>query len=219
MVRRRQQNTSQKKPSGGFVRIISGSWRGRKLPVHDLEGLRPTIDRVKETLFNWLAQDIPNSTCLDVFAGSGGLGFEAASRQAKLVTLLEMNQKAAKQLEMNAKEVKADNIKVINTDALTYLRQPGTPFDLVFLDPPFRKGLLAETVQLLENNGWLAENAIIYVETEKELQLEDMPENWNFTETKQRGNRATDYLKGTLNENTAYVSESIDCFRMVCIDC
>jgi len=187
MVRRRQQNTSQKKPSGGFVRIISGSWRGRKLPVHDLEGLRPTIDRVKETLFNWLAQDIPNSTCLDVFAGSGGLGFEAASRQAKLVTLLEMNQKAAKQLEMNAKEVKADNIKVINTDALTYLRQPGTPFDLVFLDPPFRKGLLAETVQLLENNGWLAENAIIYVETEKELQLEDMPENWELYRDKTTG--------------------------------
>ncbi|WP_394252778.1 16S rRNA (guanine(966)-N(2))-methyltransferase RsmD [Vibrio profundi] len=187
MVRRRQQNTSQKKPSGGFVRIISGSWRGRKLPVHDLEGLRPTIDRVKETLFNWLAQDIPNSTCLDVFAGSGGLGFEAASRQAKLVTLLEMNQKAAKQLEMNAKEVKADNIKVVNTDALTYLRQPGTPFDLVFLDPPFRKGLLAETVQLLENNGWLTENAIIYVETEKELQLEGMPENWALYRDKTTG--------------------------------
>lgn len=187
MVRRRQQNTSQKKPSGGFVRIISGSWRGRKLPVHDLEGLRPTIDRVKETLFNWLAQDIPNSTCLDVFAGSGGLGFEAASRQAKLVTLLEMNQKAAKQLEMNAKEVKADNIKVVNTDALTYLRQPGTPFDLVFLDPPFRKGLLAETVQLLENNGWLTENAIIYVETEKELQLEGMPENWALFRDKTTG--------------------------------
>ncbi len=97
MVRRRYK-THHKKAIRGFVRIISGSWRGRKLPVHDLEGLRPTIDRVKETLFNWVAQDIPHSTCLDVFAGSGGLGFEAASRQAKLVTLLEMNQKAAKQL-------------------------------------------------------------------------------------------------------------------------
>ncbi|MBW3698570.1 16S rRNA (guanine(966)-N(2))-methyltransferase RsmD [Vibrio sp. T187] len=187
MVRRRQQNTSQKKPSGGFVRIISGSWRGRKLPVHDLEGLRPTIDRVKETLFNWLAQDIPNSTCLDVFSGSGGLGFEAASRQAQMVTLLEMNQKAAKQLEANAKELKADNIKVVNTDALSYLRQPGTPFDVVFIDPPFRKGLLAETVVLLENNGWLAENAIIYIETEKELQLEGMPENWDLYRDKTTG--------------------------------
>ncbi|CAH6825636.1 16S rRNA m(2)G966 methyltransferase [Vibrio chagasii] len=187
MVRRRQQNTSQKKPSGGFVRIISGSWRGRKLPVHDLEGLRPTIDRVKETLFNWVAQDIPNSTCLDVFAGSGGLGFEAASRQAKMVTLLEMNQNAAKQLSDNAKELKADNINVVNTDAISFLKKAGTPYDVVFLDPPFRKGLLAETVQLLESNGWLADDAIIYVETEKELKLEAMPENWELHRDKTTG--------------------------------
>ena len=187
MVRRRQQNTSQKKPSGGFVRIISGSWRGRKLPVHDLEGLRPTIDRVKETLFNWVAQDIPNATCLDVFAGSGGLGFEAASRQAKMVTLLEMNPKAAKQLSDNAKELKADNIKVENIDAISYLSKPGTPYDVVFLDPPFRKGLLAETVNLLESNGWLAEDAVMYVETEKELKLEGMPENWELYRDKTTG--------------------------------
>jgi len=187
MVRRRQQNTSQKKPSGGFVRIISGSWRGRKLPVHDLEGLRPTIDRVKETLFNWLAQDIPSSTCLDVFSGSGGLGFEAASRGAKLVTLLEMSPKAAKQLQDNAKELKADNINVVNTDALAYLRKPGTPYEVVFIDPPFRKGLLAETVELLEKNGWLTDNAIIYIETEKELQLEAMPGNWELYRDKTTG--------------------------------
>ncbi|MGF1752955.1 16S rRNA (guanine(966)-N(2))-methyltransferase RsmD [Vibrio makurazakiensis] len=187
MVRRRQQNTSQKKPSGGFVRIISGSWRGRKLPVHDLEGLRPTIDRVKETLFNWLAQDIPSSTCLDVFSGSGGLGFEAASRGAKLVTLLEMSPKAAKQLQDNAKELKAENINVVNTDALAYLRKPGTPYEVVFIDPPFRKGLLAETVLLLEKNGWLTDNAIIYIETEKELQLEAMPDNWELYRDKTTG--------------------------------
>jgi len=201
MVRRRQQNTSQKKPSGGFVRIISGSWRGRKLPVHDLEGLRPTIDRVKETLFNWLAQEVPHSTCLDVFSGSGGLGFEAASRQAKLVTLLEMNPKAAKQLADNAKELKADNINVVNTDALSYLRNQGTPHDLVFIDPPFRKGLLAETVQLLENNGWLTDDAIIYVETEKELALESMPENWELYRDKTTGQSSYRLFNRTLAES------------------
>jgi len=139
MVRRRQPNTSQKKPSTGFVRIISGLWRGRKLPVHDAEGLRPTTDRVKETLFNWIAQDVPRAKCLDLFAGSGGLGFEAASRQAELVTLIELNPAAFKQLETNIASLKADNLKAINTDALSYLKQPGTPHHVVFIDPPFRK--------------------------------------------------------------------------------
>ena len=188
MVRRRQQNTSQKKPSTGFVRIISGLWRGRKLPVHDAEGLRPTTDRVKETLFNWLAQDIPRAKCLDLFAGSGGLGFEAASRQAEMVTLIELNANAFNQIKKNiAKELKAGNIKVENIDAISYLSKPGTPYDVVFLDPPFRKGLLAETVNLLESNGWLAENAVVYVETEKELKLEGMPENWELYRDKTTG--------------------------------
>lgn len=106
MVRRRQQNTSQKKPTTGFVRIISGLWRGRKLPVHDAEGLRPTTDRVKETLFNWLAQDVPQAKCLDLFAGSGGLGFESASRQAELVTMIELNPQAFQQLQKKRRVVK-----------------------------------------------------------------------------------------------------------------
>ncbi|NVJ57887.1 MAG: 16S rRNA (guanine(966)-N(2))-methyltransferase RsmD, partial [Vibrionaceae bacterium] len=145
MVRRRQQNTSQKKPSSGFVRIISGLWRGRKLPVHDAEGLRPTTDRVKETLFNWLAQDVPRAKCLDLFAGSGGLAFEAASRQAEMVTLIELNPQAFKQLEKNIAALSATNLKAVNTDALSFLKQPGEPQHVVFIDPPFRKGLLTET--------------------------------------------------------------------------
>jgi len=124
---------------------------------------------------------------LDVFAGSGGLGFEAASRQAKQVTLLEMSPKAAKQLADNAKELKADNIQVVNTDAISFLNKPGTPHDMVFLDPPFRKGLLAESAALLEKNGWLTDDAIIYVETEKELKLEGIPENWELYRDKTTG--------------------------------
>ncbi len=187
MVRRRQQNTSQKKPSTGFVRIISGLWRGRKLPVHDAEGLRPTTDRVKETLFNWLAQDVPRAKCLDLFAGSGGLAFEAASRQAEMVTMVELNTQAFKQIQQNITALKATNLKAHNTDALTFLKQQGEPQNVVFIDPPFRKGLLAETVSLLEENGWLADDALIYIETEKELALEGIPAHWHLHREKTAG--------------------------------
>ena len=187
MVRRRQQNPSQKQPSAGVVRIIGGVWRGRKLPVHDAEGLRPTTDRVKETVFNWLAQEVPRARCLDLFAGSGGLGFEAASRQAEQVTLVELNPTAFRQLQTNIAALKADNLEAINSDALAYLSQPGTPYHVVFLDPPFRQGLLTQTIELLEKNGWLADDAVIYIETEKELQLEGIPAHWHLHREKTAG--------------------------------
>ncbi|WP_010316905.1 16S rRNA (guanine(966)-N(2))-methyltransferase RsmD [Vibrio ordalii] len=187
MVRRRQKNSSQNKPSTGFVRIISGLWRGRKLPVHDAQGLRPTTDRVKETLFNWLAQEIAGAHCLDLFAGSGSLGFEAASRQAQAVTLIELNPTAFKQLEHNIAALNATNLRAINSDALAFLKQQGTPHHLVFIDPPFRQGLLSEAVSLLEQNGWLADEALIYIETEKELALEGIPANWRLHREKNAG--------------------------------
>ncbi|MGL6316713.1 16S rRNA (guanine(966)-N(2))-methyltransferase RsmD [Vibrio sp. WXL103] len=187
MVRRRQQNSSQKQASLGSIRIISGLWRGRKLPVHDAEGLRPTTDRVKETVFNWLAQDIPHAKCLDVFAGSGGLGFEAASRQAERVTMLELNNKAFQQLKTNVATLKADNIEVIQGDALAYLKQPGTPHDVVFIDPPFHQGLVDECLSLLETNGWLSNDAMIYLETEKSLNVANTPESWSLHREKQAG--------------------------------
>ncbi|ELK3679137.1 16S rRNA (guanine(966)-N(2))-methyltransferase RsmD [Vibrio fluvialis] len=187
MLRRRQQNPSQKRAPSGQVRIISGLWRGRKLPVHDAEGLRPTTDRVKETLFNWLAQDIPHARCLDLFAGSGGLGFESASRQADKVTMLEMNPQAFAQIKTNIAALKASNIEAVNTDTLAYLKQPGQAYDVVFIDPPFRQGLLQETVQLLEQNGWLAANAMIYIESEKELPLTELPESWQLYREKLAG--------------------------------
>jgi 16S rRNA (guanine966-N2)-methyltransferase len=203
MVKRRQSHSTQKKsstnkptpqkhsaknrPASGFVRIISGLWRGRKLPVHDAEGLRPTTDRVKETVFNWLAQDIAGARCLDLFAGSGGLGFEAASRQAEQVTMLELNPQAYRQLQTNVETLKTDRITLVNTDSLAYLRQPGKPFELVFIDPPFRQGLLEEAVTLLEANGWLSDNAMIYVETEKELLLPALPDSWSLYREKMAG--------------------------------
>jgi 16S rRNA (guanine966-N2)-methyltransferase len=187
MEKRRQPNSSQKKPAIGCVRIISGLWKGRKLPVHDVEGLRPTTDRVKETLFNWIAQEIPASRCLDLFAGSGSLGFEAASRQAEQVNMVELNSSVYKQLQANLVALNATNIALHHTDALNFLNQPATPHHIVFIDPPFRKELLQEIIEKLESRGWLADQAIIYIECEKELALNNIPENWSLYREKQAG--------------------------------
>ncbi|UGA54717.1 16S rRNA (guanine(966)-N(2))-methyltransferase RsmD [Vibrio sp. VB16] len=187
MVRSQTKNNVQKKQPEGSIRIIAGLWRGRKLPVFNAEGLRPTADRVKETLFNWIAQDVPHAKCLDLFAGSGGLGFEAASRQAKQVVMLELNVQAHKQLSQNITTLKTNSIEAINLDCLSYLEKQGTPFDIVFIDPPFRKGLLEKSLKLLEENNWLAENAMIYIETEKELTLTGVPDNWSLYREKKAG--------------------------------
>ncbi|WP_040891243.1 16S rRNA (guanine(966)-N(2))-methyltransferase RsmD [Vibrio ezurae] len=187
-MRKHQRSSSSKNNKGsGSIRIISGLWRGRKLPVHDAEGLRPTTDRVKETLFNWIASDIPNARCLDLFAGSGGLGFEAASRQAKEVTLIELNVQAFQQLQQNMQSVKATNITLLNQNSLNFLKQEGQPYDIVFIDPPFRQGLLLEAIEQLENNGWLSEQALIYIETEKELEMPALPDNWTMHREKVAG--------------------------------
>ncbi|MGU3525496.1 16S rRNA (guanine(966)-N(2))-methyltransferase [Enterobacteriaceae bacterium C23F] len=179
-----------KKPNhagSGQIRIIGGQWRGRKLPVPDSPGLRPTTDRVRETLFNWLAPHMVDARCLDCFAGSGALGLEALSRYAGSATLLEMERHVAQQLQKNLATLNARNAQVVNTNSLTFLAQAGTPHDVVFIDPPFRKGLLEETLTLLENNGWLADDALIYVESEVENGLPPVPAHWELHREKVAG--------------------------------
>ena len=179
-----------KKPTSGGsgqIRIIGGQWRGRKLPVPDSPGLRPTTDRVRETLFNWLAPSMVDARCLDCFAGSGALGLEALSRYAASTTLLEMERHVAQQLQKNLATLKAEHGKVVNTNTLTYLNQSGTPHDVVFIDPPFRKGLLEETLNLLETNGWLADSALIYVESEVENGMPPVPACWELHREKIAG--------------------------------
>ncbi|MDE9541016.1 16S rRNA (guanine(966)-N(2))-methyltransferase [Xenorhabdus bovienii] len=171
----------------GQIRIIGGKWRGRKLPVPDSEGLRPTTDRVRETLFNWLMPIIQEARCLDCFSGSGALGFEALSRNASHATLLEYDRNVAKQLSANLALLKTENANVVQGNALQYLNQTGTPFDVVFLDPPFRKGMLVETINLLEANGWLAEESWIYVEAESESTATEAPANWQLHREKIAG--------------------------------
>ncbi|WP_192458588.1 16S rRNA (guanine(966)-N(2))-methyltransferase [Musicola keenii] len=171
----------------GQIRIIGGQWRGRKLPVPDSPGLRPTTDRVRETLFNWLAPVIQQSRCLDCFAGSGALGLEALSRYAAHATLLEAERNVARQLTQNLAVLKAENASVVHTDSLQWLAGEGSPYDVVFLDPPFRRGLLDDTLMLLEANGWLAEEAWIYIETEAENHALALPANWALHREKTAG--------------------------------
>ncbi|EHD23582.1 MULTISPECIES: 16S rRNA (guanine(966)-N(2))-methyltransferase [Brenneria] len=164
--------------AAGQIRIIGGQWRGRKLPVPDSPGLRPTTDRVRETLFNWLAPVIQQSRCLDCFAGSGALAVEALSRHAAHATLLETERAVARQLTQNLTLLRAENALVVNTDTLHWLAQTGEPFDVVFVDPPFRRDLLNQTLTLLERQGWLAPEAWIYVETEAENSHLTIPDGW-----------------------------------------
>lgn len=187
--------TANKKPArgkaAGEVRIISGRWRGRKLAVLDAEGLRPTTDRVKETLFNWLMHDIDGASVLDCFAGSGSLAFEALSRHASHCTLLERDKAATSQLLNNQRQLNCTEAQIIHADSLSWLTQPATrQFDIVFIDPPFRKSLALPCCQLLEQQHWLSENALIYLETEKELDVAALPAGWRLLKEKIAGQLA-----------------------------
>ncbi|QIM66095.1 16S rRNA (guanine(966)-N(2))-methyltransferase RsmD [Mannheimia granulomatis] len=186
---KKNRNSPQSAHQMGEVRIIAGLWRGRKLPVLNAEGLRPTTDRVKETLFNWLMHDIAHARCLDCFAGSGSLGIEALSRQAQAVVFLEKFATAANQLKKNLQVLKSENGSVMNVDTLQYLAQKnsGEPFEIVFIDPPFHQNLVPQVLKLLIENQWLAENAILYIETEKNHPPLTLPENWQITKEKTAG--------------------------------
>lgn len=151
------------------VRIIGGAWRRRVLKFPDSEGLRPTPDRVRETLFNWLGQDLDGWHCLDLFAGSGALGFEAASRGADHVVMVEMSPAAFSALQNNSEILqKPPELEIIRRDALQYLASAKTKFDLIFLDPPFKKGWIPRLEPLLA--GVLKEDSAIYVEAEHEIE-------------------------------------------------
>ncbi len=160
------------------LRIIGGAWRSRKLRFKETEGLRPTPDRVRETLFNWLRDDIEGARCLDLYAGSGALGFEAASRGASEVVLVEVHPLIAKDLRQNCALLEATRVQVLNEGALDFLKREPAPFDVVFLDPPFRRGWLSLTAERLERAEWLSADALIYLESERELPLHDLPLSW-----------------------------------------
>lgn len=151
------------------LRIIGGRYRRRVLRFPDSEGLRPTPDRVRETLFNWLGQELDGQHCLDLFAGSGALGFEAASRGAARVVMIEQAPKVLAALLENAKMLQnPPEVEIMRGDALQYLASANTKFDLIFIDPPYRKGWIARLEQILP--GVLNDDAAIYVEAEQKIE-------------------------------------------------
>ena len=182
-------NASQNSTGQNQLRIIGGKWRGRKLQFPDVEGLRPTGDRIRETVFNWLAPDIIGAHCLDLFAGSGAMGMEALSRGASSATLVEKDQSAADALHQHRQLLSADNAEIIHADALRWLSSaaPDNPFKIVFLDPPFSEQLLAPAIEQLENRQLLAESALIYIETPGDQPSPYTPANWQLCKSKITG--------------------------------
>lgn len=160
------------------LRIIGGQWRGRRLEFPDVPELRPTPDRVRETLFNWLAPALPGARCLDLFAGSGALGIEALSRGAAEVVFVERHPVAVRALRENLVRLNARGARVEQAEALVWLRRPGTPFEIVLLDPPFEQNLLEPVCATLEQGDWLAPTAWIYLEAEADLPRLPLPTNW-----------------------------------------
>lgn len=161
------------------VRIIGGLWRSRRIRVVGLPELRPTPDRIRETLFNWLQPAIPQARCLDLFAGSGALGLEALSRGARQVTFVESDRAASQGLREALGELRATGGTVLNADAFAFLRGSAQPYDVVFLDPPFARGWLPELCTLLEAHGWLAAHAWIYLESAAREGLPPLPAGWS----------------------------------------
>ena len=172
----------------GELRIIGGDWRSRKLRFPDAGGVRPSPARTRETLFNWLNFHLAGSDCLDLFAGSGALGLEALSRGAAKATLVDHTPALATALRDNLRLLKSENGEVVCQDVEGYLRSPNRPpFDIIFMDPPFRQGWLARLLPLIANGPWVKPGSWVYVEHESELTGLSVPEGWQLHRQKTAG--------------------------------
>jgi 16S rRNA (guanine966-N2)-methyltransferase len=160
------------------VRIVAGRWRGRKLEFPAIAAIRPSPDRVRETLFNWLQYEIVGARCLDLFAGSGALGMEALSRGAAHATFVDREPQIGRYLRETLQRFGGTNAEVITADALSYLKTPSQPFDVVFLDPPFAADLLGRSIAALQG-GWLKPTAWMYVECDATAML-SLPAQWSL---------------------------------------
>ena len=175
---KRQKGRSNRGGGSGSVRIISGDWRGRKISVADVPGLRPSGDRARETLFNWLQGAIPGSRCADLFAGTGVLGLEAASRGASEVTLIERSREAADQLRETVGLLNANQVSVLEGDAIEWLRRQAVhSLDVVFIDPPFDTDLAETALGIIRDQQCLASDGLVYVECPR-LVFESAPQGW-----------------------------------------
>lgn len=189
-------NSSASANSASTLRLIGGQWRGRKLPFLQADGLRPTGDRIRETLFNWLMADINDARCLDLCAGSGALGLEALSRGAAHVSLLEYHAATAEQLRRNLATLgdsATQRAHVLHTDAVQWLQHSSSvaPFNIVFMDPPFQLSLWQALIDGLQSSQLLAEQAWVYIESDRHSAEQNgfqVPPNWRLHRDKQSGN-------------------------------
>jgi len=170
------------------LRIIGGQWRGRRLSFPDVPGLRPSPDRVRETLFNWLRPVIEGARCLDLFAGSGALGFEALSRGAAHVVFVDRHMAVVRQLREHAQMLATRNAEIVQADVMDYLgADANTRFDVVFVDPPYAQGLLVPCCQRLVDGNWLRHPAHLYLEAERALGVPSVPAACTVSRSKQAG--------------------------------
>jgi len=179
------------------IRIIGGSWRSRRLPVLADSGVRPTGDRIRETLFNWLQTRIVGARCLDLFAGSGALGFEALSRGAELTTFVDQDLRVIQQLQKNAELLDTGRADIRWQQADEFLQQtpPEQPYDIVFLDPPFREDMLGFCQQWLQQRHWLSDTALIYMESDRGRGFPEPLPGWRVSHDKRAGQVAYRLLR------------------------
>lgn len=169
------------------LRIIAGRWRSRKIYFPDLPQLRPTPDRVRETLFNWLMPVIEGARCLDLFAGSGALGLEALSRGAKEVVFVDRDNQVIEYLRETFTLLKAEHATAIHAEALNFLAGKPQAFDIVFLDPPYASDLMLPCCNALATQAWLNPHAYLYIETASQTPLSGLPANWTVLREKTAG--------------------------------
>ena len=185
----RRQGKPNKKSLPGRLRIVAGNWRSRLLDIADVPGLRPTSERIRETLFNWLAPHIHGARCLDLFAGTGALGLEALSRGAAESVFVETSGKALGALRRNVELLEATGASVFAGSAFDYLGESGArKFDIVFVDPPFADDLTGRVCEIIARSGVLAEGGLVYVEEQKSRPLPELPDGWTILKERTAGN-------------------------------
>ena len=168
-----------------IVRIIGGLYRGKKIHFPEIEGLRPTPDRVRETLFNWLMNHIKDARCLDAFAGSGALGLEAFSRGASSVTFIEQSSLAYSNLQKTVTQFGNSKLQVIKADTRIYLQQSTDPYDIIFLDPPFSQNYLPQCLNDITSNHLLKQGGLVYIESSSMINVDET--QWKLVKLKKAG--------------------------------
>ncbi len=178
------------KKTTGSLRIIAGQWRRRRIRFDSAQDIRPTTDAAREFLFNWLNQEVVGSSCLDLFAGSGALSFEALSRGAAEAVLIDINHYCVRDLNKIANELGAGHCTILRSDALKYLRRVDRQFDIVFIDPPFHTELAIQTLRVLEKKDCLRDKARIYLEVERDFNIDNLKTCWKILRCTKARSRA-----------------------------